>query len=252
MPGTHAPIPSPRVQEGSQGQGWERLVLPAHEPSSPGLQEAQSDLKQTGFVSSSCRHHCLYLQQKIQDVTDEWKNAGCPAACRAPQTGEHFSWKSEGLQTGLGKHTVSALAFSFSFWPHLASATLPCVPHGYLHAFPQTGLPTAPCASPWGMLPASFCQRHPFEKLEGHQPAAWLQRPAASTGSGWARSQQPRAALQCWAGAEPPHPCSSSNCTHQTACCFTVPTSTHKMPGFPNNCQIIQTYLKHWFQKTSM
>lgn len=216
MPGTHTPIPSPHVQEGSQGQGRERLVLPAHEPSSPGLQEAQSDLKQTGFVLSSCRHHRLYLQQKIQDVTDEWKNAGCPAARRAPQTGERFFfWKSEGLQTGLGKHTVCALAFSFSFWPRLAAATSPCVPHGHLHAFLHTGLPTAPRASPWGTLPASFCQCHPFERLEGHQPAAWLQRPAAGTGSGWARPQQPRAALQCRVGAGAPHSCSASSCTHQ-------------------------------------
>lgn len=126
-----------------------------------------------------------------------------------------FFWKSEGLQTGLGKHTVCALAFSFSFWPRLAAATSPCVPHGHLHAFLHTGLPTAPRASPWGTLPASFCQCHPFERLEGHQPAAWLQRPAAGTGSGWARPQQPRAALQCRVGAGAPHSCSASSCTHQ-------------------------------------
>lgn len=126
-----------------------------------------------------------------------------------------FFWKSEGLQTGLGKHTVCALAFSFSFWPRLAAATSPCVPHGHLHAFLHIGLPTAPRASPWGTLPASFCQCHPFERLEGHQPAAWLQRPAAGTGSGWARPQQPRAALQCRVGAGAPHSCSASSCTHQ-------------------------------------
>lgn len=44
--------------------------------------------KQTGFLWSSHKHHCFYLRQKTQDVTDEWKNVMCPTACRAPQTGE--------------------------------------------------------------------------------------------------------------------------------------------------------------------
>lgn len=52
---------------------------------------APSGCKQTGFVQSSRKHHCFYLKQKTQDVTDEWKNVNCPTACRAPQTGECFS-----------------------------------------------------------------------------------------------------------------------------------------------------------------
>lgn len=53
--------------------------------------ETSSSLRQTGFVLSSCKHRCFYLKQKTQDVTDEWRNADRPAACRAPQTGECFS-----------------------------------------------------------------------------------------------------------------------------------------------------------------
>lgn len=114
--------------------------------------------------------------------------------------------------------------------------------------FPQPLVP-----HPGGRCQPPFVNAIPLRgwKATSQQPGSSALLPAlAVAGPGPSNPGQPCSVG--W-GLEPPtHAQLQAALTRdQTACFFTVPTSTHEMPGFPSNCQIIWTYLKHWLQKTN-
>lgn len=111
-----------------------------------------------------------------------------PHCLQCPSDWRMLFWKSEGLQTGLGKHIVSTLAFYFL--PCLAAATPPCTPHTNTHPSqgPVLSLPLAASHSPFVFhsrrtFSNSFCQLHLFETLESYQQEARLWLPTARASS---------------------------------------------------------------------
>lgn len=148
---TGAPSP-PHTPEGLWGQCRELLVLPGHKPPSLSLQEAQSSSE---WLQAD--RLCTEFPQ-TSSLLFKAENTGCyrwVEKCELPHCLQSSSdwrmlfWKSEGLQTGLGKQIVSALAFYFcSPWLQLHLPT----PH--TQTPPQPGFRTFPHTY---SFPQSFC-----------------------------------------------------------------------------------------------
>lgn len=131
-----------------------------------------------------------------------------PHCLQSPSDWRMLFWKSEGLQTGLRKHTASALAFYFCLaWLQLHLPARPPPPQTRVPYLPShLRLPMALLyLTPGRPFTNSFCQLHLFERLESYQREAWLRLPTAGAGSSLPGPCQAlplrRSPRQPWSGA---------------------------------------------------